>query len=524
MSPEQAQEAISEKCLAALCETNPRDDRERIIQTKGGLLAVSCGWVFENETFKAWRDDPRARLLWVKGDPGKGKTMLLCGIIRELEQSTINRGPLSYFLCQGTDSHINSATAVVRGLIYLLLKQHTSLVSHVREYYDPDGKPLFREANAWIALSQLLSNMLNAPALENSRLVIDALDECETGLPLLLRFISEHSSESHRVKWIVSSRNRLDIEEQLADSGVKLSLELKANATQVSNAVDAYIDARVSELKTLPEKHKAHVRDTLRRKADGTFLWAALVIKELQRAKRWTIRRVVEEVPMDLGRLYDRMITQIQQQSGDEPAYCRLTLSAVTLAFRPPSLAELAVLSGLPDVTAEDTDNMRDIVSLCGSFLTIQDGHVYLVHQSVKDYLEGKDGASENHTIFPLSPALVHHAIFSRSLQAMRPVLRRDIYNLEYPGVRIEDTRTPSPDPLAAVRYSCVHWIDHFCHAYSSPERPRECIMDLSDEGPVLELFNQHFLYWLESLSLLGKMSDGMFSLTKLLNVVQVCP
>ena len=50
------------------------------------------------------------------------------------------------------------------------------------------------------------------------------------------------------MKWLVSSRNRHDIEERLRIkySPVKLSLEL--NAESVSRAVDVYIDHKVSEL------------------------------------------------------------------------------------------------------------------------------------------------------------------------------------------------------------------------------------------------------------------------------------
>jgi hypothetical protein len=44
-------------------------------------------------------------VLWIKGDPGKGKTMLLCGIIDEMSALTRLRDKeattlLSYFFCQ----------------------------------------------------------------------------------------------------------------------------------------------------------------------------------------------------------------------------------------------------------------------------------------------------------------------------------------------------------------------------------------------------------------------------------------
>jgi len=40
---------------------------------------------------------------------------------------------VSYFFCQATDSRINIATAVLRELLFLLVSQQPTLVSHVRK-------------------------------------------------------------------------------------------------------------------------------------------------------------------------------------------------------------------------------------------------------------------------------------------------------------------------------------------------------------------------------------------------------
>jgi hypothetical protein len=76
-----------EKCLRDLHSTDPRNDKQRIEDTKGGLLADSYRWVLDNTVFQQWQQNPSSQLLWVKGDPGKGKTMLLCGTINELQSS-----------------------------------------------------------------------------------------------------------------------------------------------------------------------------------------------------------------------------------------------------------------------------------------------------------------------------------------------------------------------------------------------------------------------------------------------------
>ncbi len=71
--------------------------------------------------------------------------MLLYGIIDELKESTGNL--VSFFFCQAASSSINNATAVLRGLIYLIVKQQQSLISHIRNSYNVGGKP-FEGENA----------------------------------------------------------------------------------------------------------------------------------------------------------------------------------------------------------------------------------------------------------------------------------------------------------------------------------------------------------------------------------------
>ena len=87
-------------------------------------------------------------------------------------------------------------------------------------------------------------------------------------------------------------------------------------------------------------------------------------------------------------------------------------LAAVTLAYRPLRLPELGVVSELPPDIAGKTKYIREVVAMCGSFLTVKDNVVYAIHQSVKDYLSGEAGSA----IFPSGPNQVHHGIFSRSI------------------------------------------------------------------------------------------------------------
>jgi hypothetical protein len=251
-----------ERCVQDVRHTDPRDDKKRIEETKGGLLADSYRWVLDNATFQQWQQDPHSRLLWIKGDPGKGKTMLLCGIVDELHRSLPRTASLAHFFCQATDSRINSATAVLRGLLYMMVKQQPLLVSHVRKKHDDAGKALFEDANAWIALTEIFEDVLRDSGLSTTYLIIDVLDECITDLSNLLDFIARQSSSSSRVKWIVSSRNWPDIEAQLERAGHKVRLSLELNATSVAAAVNIFIQRKVDQL-SQEKQYKPEVRSAV---------------------------------------------------------------------------------------------------------------------------------------------------------------------------------------------------------------------------------------------------------------------
>jgi hypothetical protein len=86
--------------------------------------------------------------------------------------------------------------------------------------------------------------MLQDPSLKRMYLIVDALDECESELSQLLDLIVRSASDSSsQVKWLVSSRPRLDIEQRLRLEKDRIELDLEKNVQDhVSYAVNAYIN------------------------------------------------------------------------------------------------------------------------------------------------------------------------------------------------------------------------------------------------------------------------------------------
>ncbi|KAF7513608.1 hypothetical protein GJ744_008902 [Endocarpon pusillum] len=499
-----------ERCIQDLRLTDPRDDKKRIEDTKGGLLEDSYHWVLENADFRQWRDDDNIRLLWIKGDPGKGKTMLLCGIIDELEKSIAKTDLLSYFFCQATDSRINSATAVLRGLLYLLVKQQPSLVWYIQKKHDHAGKALFEDANAWVAVSDIFTSILRDPSLNRTFLIVDALDECVMDLPKLLDFVAQNSRVASRVQWIVSSRNWPTIGERVEMAVQKVRLCLELNAESVAAAVSIFIKHKVLQLALL-KKYNDKTRDAvshhLSLNAEDTFLWVALVCQSLQETPRYNTLAKLNAFPPGLDSLYERMMQQIC--ASDSADLARQILALIAIVYRPITILELVALVKSLDDMADDLESVREIISLCGSFLTNRGDTVYFVHQSAKDFLYAK-AASE---IFPSGIEAAHYAVFSRSLKVMS-TLQRDMYSLRELGYPAELVEPPDLDLLAPLRYSCIYWIDHLNDG--SLASAAASSLDLQDSGAVYEFFREKYLYWLEALSLCKSLPRGVVSVAKL--------
>lgn len=413
-------------CLEALFKTKPDYDMKRIVADKGGLLHDSYRWILDHPDFERWQTDPRICRLLITGDPGKGKTMLLCGIIEALKKDDFNQ--ICYFFCQATEPNLRTSVAVLRGLIHHLVSRYSRLLVHVRKEYDDAGPGIFKDQNAWQVVSKILDAMLNDPCVDGVFVILDALDECIEDRPKLLAFINAMSDGNRsRAIWIVSSRDWPEITNSLDDSQPDVNLSLKLTDELISGAVEKYITHKVNEL-TKAKRYMSdpNTRDQverhLRDNSGNTFLWVALALKELHAGiviEPHHAKKVLEKSPPDLNRLYERIIGHICNQSNNLDAEpCKQLLAIASVAHRLLTLKELVPLIKLDSSTDEELNEkvkqLRTLVGYCGSSLHLRGEEVYFVHQSAKDFLLlQQEGKTSFDLIFPSGVASQHHGIFS---------------------------------------------------------------------------------------------------------------
>ena len=413
---------------------------------------------------------------------------------------------VAYFFYQNTSDYLNTAVSVLRGLIYLVIDQEKKLIRHLRNRYDSTGRRLFEDENTFYALQAVLLNILKDQSLGSVYFMIDALDECDPKIHELLRWIiGELSGLSPKIKWLVTSRNEPAFIERLG-RGKQLHTSLELNSSHVTRAVANFIDLKIKQLaalKSYSQELQKDIGEVLYEKAEGTFLWVALVCKELEKVRAQKAKLHLRSFPAGLEPLYARMLSiVINQEDKEDAELCLKILCSVTLAFRPLQLKEtsqvkeIAFFAQLPRNSSKK-QALTDLIDRCGSFITIRQETIYFIHQSAKDYLKGSSifdsgcGSGESHK---------HTSTAHLCLDLLSKTLKRNICRMKTPRTSTPEIETAVLNRIlpSRVQYACQYWARHI----------RVGILTDDVVRGVYDFLRIHFLHWLEALSLMRKTSE----------------
>ena len=240
----------------------------------------TCEWSLYSREFDDWlRLSESESILWIRGAPGVGKSVLAKFVYRQLYKivsgdasppitkkvqwtSVISRcRPVSFqvlacFLDSGSSaknsglsarnsglSARNSGLSVLQSLLYQVLSTHQVFFRYVH------GKQLFRRPQRDFGqYMELLSAVLQDKSLSGTVIVLDALEECEkASRSLLIKNLKAIASQS-KVKVLVTSRSI---------SAVKIEPSIKINLDYPNEHVDRDINRYViTAVQDLARKRK----------------------------------------------------------------------------------------------------------------------------------------------------------------------------------------------------------------------------------------------------------------------------
>ena len=383
-------------CLAALFLTDPIDDREKLITTKGSRADGTCEWIIENMHYRSWLES-RSQLLWLSGGPGKGKTMLSIYLAEHLE-STLKDVPLLQYFCDNKDERRNTAVTVLRGLLFQLFRLRPELMTYILPIFEIRKESLF-EHSSFETLWKIFEKILRDLSLGPVYCILDGLDECDSvSLKALLRRIRAlfptkvGETPSSRLHLLIVSRDLPNFIPEVLLGFPRVHLDIDSDSdARISRDIDRFIETKTNELATCknysPEL-RAFVQDTLQSKAQGTFLWVSLVVAALEDCNAIEVEDTLDLFPAGLDGVYARMLLQIHP---NRRILAAKLLRWVVMAVRPLKLSELGVVLAdnnrqtVHHLDRNETTKMQ--LSYCGYFVTIKKDEVGLIHQSAKDYL-----------------------------------------------------------------------------------------------------------------------------------------
>ncbi|OQU96310.1 Ankyrin repeat-containing protein isoform 2 [Cladophialophora immunda] len=384
---------LEDRCLRGLFQTNPLDDL-RSIQKAKSKLEGTCEWLLLREEYKNWVSGDGPWLLQLEGAPGIGKTVLATFLVNELTRraETTPEMTFAYFFCDNKHEARKTATSILRGLIWQLLRRHEDLFEHILSDFKSQQDRLFENFEA---LWRILSKMLRDPKSGDAFLLIDALDECEElsreGLIDSLELLANEACDDCKV--LITCRPGYDKRNKLDE----ISTCIRVDTGKINQDLSYFISSRVDDISRRKKWHPAlqgDVQMALNEKAQGTFLWVSLVVKDLERTKKHQVRQKLETLPTGLDEIYDRILSGIESERAQDAL---LVLQCIIAARRPLTTSELAMAfilgvceSEANELPSEDKlDEFREIHTMCGDIVYVDrdDETVNLIHQSAKDYL-----------------------------------------------------------------------------------------------------------------------------------------
>ena len=397
------------------------DEKERALF---GRVEGTCDWIMEKEVFRHWLDAESssiaAKILWIHGCPGSGKTVMAARLTQYLENIML----VTSFFCFHSDECKRQPISILRSWIAQLVLLSPDALGIVGDFYASKRLPNATELDLWSMFKRLCLG------LQDTTFILDGFDECtrnesasrsHTPLNVRQRFLKglEESIEGSSVKVLITSRETAELrgnfQRNLQDGSSTVTwLQYEILREDTSKDILSYANATVElTLSKKPGGLKMDIASRLASKSDGMFLY----IHRLQPRLKSTygaskLKDIIEKMPSGLDEAYERDLTNIMQLDSDDRDRALAILRWVLFAQRPLSLREIseALLinvdedkpleaafprEDLPDDMNEDYVN-EQITGLCGSFLELRsaksqrffgDQTIHFAHYTIKEYL-----------------------------------------------------------------------------------------------------------------------------------------
>ncbi|KAB8214873.1 ankyrin repeat-containing domain protein [Aspergillus novoparasiticus] len=336
---------------ASRLESSISDRRKELVAWIGALSAQTpgtCRWILQRTQFKAWAAlaSEVSKVLWIRGGPGCGKTILTANIIRHVT---------TYFFCRHEDERKRDLNEIARSWVQQIVNRMDDAVSIVYPLCEQNKSRAATMTEIWEILSRVCHG------IHNCMLFLDGLDD------FLARLWRTISGTTARV--LISSRTRQD-----TITFLEHNIAIEDTAQDIIDYSTSIVNERLG------------ISKDVARKCDGMFLW-----------NKNQIRRT-------LGKIHSIVNLGI-----NEKAWAIGILRWTYFAVRPLTVRELteALLTETNTLTTFPFNEMPDawdeyysLIDIRGSpAASITTHTVHFIHTSVKEFLSQTSISAKEHEL-----------------------------------------------------------------------------------------------------------------------------
>jgi hypothetical protein len=488
-----------------------------------------------------WIDDADAKtIFWLSGIAGTGKSTILRTVARRRHE----RGDLgaSFFFKRG-EADRGGLNKFVPTLARQLASRLPDVAPLIKKAIDMDPEVVGK------TVKQQFDNLIREPltrvaATQTTRLssvmIIDALDECDhdADIKLLLGLLSSTpSTGTLRIQVLITSRPELPVRlgfHSIDDRTYQDLVLHQISQPIIERDIAVFLRHEFNSIRENFNNLKEELRlpvdwpgeDSILKltiAASPLFIFAATVCRFISDSclgspdelLRRTLNFTGVAHTSKLGMTYSPVLEQqVVRRSGRERydiiESFRLVVGTIISLANSTSVRALALLLDVHiDEVATRLRMLHSVLDVPESL----DSPVQLLHLSFRDYLidpENKDTVE-----FWVDETLTHGKLASHCLHIMRGALRKNICGLSFPGMRrsaVDSQRLKKSIP-PQLQYACMYWAYH--QTKGNP--------NLNDNNEVYDFLTTYFLYWLEAMSLLGRVKECLEALRFLARWLEVC-
>jgi len=466
----------------------------------------------------------KQQIFWLNGLAGTGKST----IAQTFAERMFAYGKLgASFFCSRDFENRSNLQAIFPTLAFQLAYHYQvfrdGLLQVLRAYPDVAHESLCSQ------MEKLIVGPLKAAGIP-TLIIIDALDECKDEEPAsaILSILSRYVNEIPNIRFFITGRPeprlrsgfRLksllpitevlklhEVKPETVDNDIKLFFQ-----TQLTELAQKRSDCNLTE--DWPSPSEINI---LCKKAAGYFIYASTVVKFFTTKNRTPTEQLNRIISLPQSTSYegrsgiDSLYIQVLEHAvdnmvmDDEELYSRFraVVGTVVVVFNPLSIKALSDLLGVSDISTT-------LCSLHSLLLvpTSKDAPLRIFHKSFPDFLMDQSRCTDHR--FSIVPSIHHTEILLSCLRLMRERLKRNICRLDdYTMLsEVKDLPDHQKDYVGdALEYASSFWTKH--------------LLAIPGSGPNVEgvqeainkFFTTHLLFWIEVLSLIGKLDIAIYAL-----------